>query len=118
MAIRWRSYLRVRVRNTLLILAFPPPLTLAQPTPPHQDPIHFRDHTQVAAVACQLAAASRPLKMRTRCRVEAFAETSTEYIVRIRETPLAPKASLEFPRSEVRLQKDGTGAVLTRAPEL
>jgi hypothetical protein len=32
--------------------------------------------------------------------------------------PLTPTTTLDFPRSEVRLEKDGTGAVLTRTPEL
>lgn len=115
---RWGPRIRAHLLSMLLLPTITAPLSVAQASPPRQKAVHFRDNTHVAEVACQVAAASRPLRTRTRCRVEAFSETATEYIVRIREIPLAPATSLEFPRSEVRLEKDGTGAVLTRIPEL
>jgi hypothetical protein len=111
-----------RARAHLLILLLVPTITappsFAQASPPRPKALRLRDSTHVAAVACEVAAATRPKSTWARCRVEAFWETPAEFIVRLREIPLSPTTKLDFPRSEVRLQKDGTGAVLTRIPEL
>ena len=115
---RWGPPARAHLLILFLISTITAPRSFAQVSPPHPKALHFRDSTHVAAVACEVAAAARPKSTRTRCRVEAFRETPGECIVRLREIPLAPAAELDFPRSEVRLQKDGTGAVLTRIPEL
>jgi hypothetical protein len=115
---RWGPRARAHLLILLLIPTITAPPSFAQASPPHPNALHFRDSTHVAAVACEVAAATRPKGTRTRCRVEAFRETSTEFIVRLWEIPLAPTTELDFPRSEVRLQKDGSGAVLTRFPEL
>ena len=115
---RWGPRARAQFPNLLLILTLTAPPSFAQASPPRQKALHFRDSTHVAAVACEVAASTRPKGTRTRCRVEAYRETPGEFIVRIREIPLDPTPGLEFPRSEVRLRKDGTGAVLTRIPEL
>lgn len=115
---RWGPRARAHCPNLLLILTLTAPPSFAQASPPRQKALHFRDSTHVAAVACEVAASTRPKGTRTRCRVEAFRETPTEFIVHLREIPLTPTPTLDFPRSEVRLEKDGTGAVLTRVPEL
>lgn len=115
---RWGPRARAHFPNLLLILTITAPPSYAQASPPRARGLHFRDSTHVAAVACEVAAAARPKSTRTRCRVEAFRETSSEFILRLREIPLSPTTTLDFPRSEVRLEKDGTGAVLTRTPEL
>jgi hypothetical protein len=114
----WGPRARAHLRILLLIPTTTAPPSFAQASPPHPKALHFRDSTHVAAVACEVAAAARPKGTSTRCRVEAFRETPGEFIVRLLEIPLAPPRELDFPRSEVRLQKDGTGAVLTRIPEL
>ena len=115
---RWGSPARAHLLILLLIPTITAPPSFAQASPPPPKALHFRDSTHVAAVACEVAAATRPRSTRTRCHVETFRETPAEFIVRLREIPLAPTPELDFPRSEVRLQKDGTGAVLTRIPEL
>lgn len=115
---RWGPPARTHLLILSLISTITAPRSFAQVSPPHPKALHYRDSTHVAAVACEVAAATRPKGTRTRCRVEAFRETPTEFIVRLWEIPLAPTTELDFPRSEVRLQKDGTGAVLTRIPEL
>jgi hypothetical protein len=115
---RWGPPARAHLLILLLISTSTAPPSFAQVSPPHPKALHFRDSTHVVAVACEVAAATRPKSTRTRCRVEAFRETPAEFIVRLREIPLTPTTKLDFPRSEVRLPKDGTGAVLTRIPEL
>jgi hypothetical protein len=77
---------------------------------------YLRDSAQVASVACELAGSTRPKEVRTRCHVLTFRETAREFVVRVRETPVADD-TIEFPLSEVRLHKDRRGAVLTRMPE-
>jgi hypothetical protein len=52
--------------------------------------------------------------MGTACRIEAYQETPSEFIVRIREVPPAGEGVLDFPISEVRLTKDGANAVVSR----
>jgi hypothetical protein len=102
----------------LFTLTVPASPSFAQASPTPHKALQFLDSTHVAAVACQVAAATRPKGTGARCHVEAIGQTPSEFIVRIRETPLAPTTTLDFPRSEVRLRKDGTGALLTRMPEL
>jgi hypothetical protein len=52
--------------------------------------------------------------MGTSCRIEAYQETPSEFIVRIRQVPPAGGRFLDFPISEVRLTKDGANAVVSR----
>jgi hypothetical protein len=115
---RWGPRARAQLLILLLLPTITAPPSFAQASPPRPNALHFRDSTHIAAVACEVAAATRPTRTRARCRVEAFRETPAGFIVRLREIPLTPTTKLDFPRSEVRLQKDGTGAVLTRIPEL
>jgi hypothetical protein len=106
--------------RTLFPLAFLPltahPLA-AQAAQPAVS-IWLHDSVSAAAVACQVAQAPRPKDVRTRCLVEALEDTGTEYVVRIRERSADSGRALPYPRSEVRLRKDRTTAVLTRIPEL
>jgi len=110
--------------NFLIILIFPAALALTASRTAEQivssttHSLQVRDSAHVAFTACEIAAAVRSPSTPTRCRVESLRETRREFIVRLRETLLRPGATLDYPRSEVRLQKDGTGAVLTRIPQL
>jgi hypothetical protein len=78
----------------------------------------LRDSLTVARVACQVAQSVRSPLTHTHCFIERFRETPHEFVVRVRELPDAPRNTLAFPRSEVRLRKDRGEAVLTRVPEL
>jgi hypothetical protein len=77
----------------------------------------LRDSVTVARVACQVAQATRSPRTKTMCYVEAFRDTANEFILQLRERPTSLPDTLTFPRSEVRLRKDRTEAVLTRRPE-
>jgi hypothetical protein len=101
----------------LLLCTITAPPTFAQASRPPRHALHFRDSSQVAAVACEIAGTARPRGRPTNCQVVAYQETPTAFILRLRETPLTPTTRLDFPRSEVRLEKDGSGAVLTRSPD-
>jgi hypothetical protein len=77
----------------------------------------LRDSLAAARVACQVAQATRSPSTKTMCYVEAFRDTGSEFVLQLRERPTNPPDTLTFPRSEVRLWKDRTEAVLTRIPE-
>ena len=113
---RWGPPARAHLLILFLVSTIEATPSSAQVSSPHPKALHFSESTHVAAVACEVAAAARPKGTPTRCRIRAFRETPGEFIVRLLEIPLAPTTELDFPRSEVRLLKDGTGAVLTRIP--
>ena len=110
---RWGSLVAISASLTFTA----PPLT-AQSTPPADPLTSLGDSSHVAAVACDIASATRPPRARTDCHVVAFRETAAEFIVRVRGTPVGLTRSIDFPLSEVRLHKDQTRAVLIRVPEL
>lgn len=76
------------------------------------------DSLYAAATACEVVQDLRPETERHGCVVEAFQETPTEYILRVRE--LAPPGArpLVFACSEVRLHKTDGSVIVKRVPEL
>lgn len=73
-----------------------------------------RDSIRAVGVACELLTEFPQHPVGTTCRIEAYRETPSEFIVRIREVPPDGASSLDFPISEVRLTKDGGNAVVSR----
>ena len=114
---RWGPRVRAHLLTLLLLPTMTTPLSVAQASPPHQKSLHYRENAHVAAVACQVTAAARPLRTRTRCRVEAIRETPTDYVSGFARRHCLQSRVSSSRGSEVRLLKDGTGAVLTRIPE-
>jgi hypothetical protein len=70
------------------------------------------------AIACAVAQSLRRAAERYRCRVERYAETSTEYIVRVFEDAAPGAPPLVLSHSEVRLEKRERSVIVTRSPEL
>jgi hypothetical protein len=66
------------------------------------------DSTSAVRTACKIVQALRAESEHTQCRVESFRETSTDYIVRVRETAPPGSNALVFPHSEIRFQKSAT----------
>jgi hypothetical protein len=73
-----------------------------------------RDSIRAVGVACELVAEFPEQPVGTSCRIEAYRETPSEFIVRVRGVPPDGERSLDFPVSEVRLTKDGANAVISR----
>jgi hypothetical protein len=87
----------------------------AQAPPATAPPI--ADSAQAVATACAVAQALRGAADRYRCRVERYAETPTEYIIRVREETPPGAPPLEFSQSDVRLQKTERSVLVSRVPE-
>jgi hypothetical protein len=77
-----------------------------------------RDSVRAVGMACELLTQVTQHPAGTSCRIEAYHETLTEIIVRIRQVPDAGADPVDFPISEVRLTKDGANAVVSRFPTL
>ncbi|HET6579035.1 MAG TPA: hypothetical protein VFG66_11955 [Gemmatimonadales bacterium] len=101
---------------TAVALLAPAPVAAQEPSPAAAPPI--ADSAQAVATACAVAQGLRPAAERYRCQVDRYAETSTEYIVWVREDPAPGASPLVFSRSEVRLNKTEPLVIVTRAPEL
>lgn len=77
---------------------------------------HVRDSARAVTTACEVVQALRPPADRHRCRIVSFRDTSTEYVVRVREDTPPNTKPLAFNRSEVRLAKTGRSVIVTRVP--
>jgi hypothetical protein len=76
------------------------------------------DSAHAVATACAVVQSMRPAAERYRCRMERYAETPTEYVIRVREEAPPGSAPLVFGQSEVRLSKSESSVIVTRIPEL
>jgi hypothetical protein len=111
-----RCWLRAIGTALVAAVAFVP-ASSAQAAPARAAP-PIADSAQAVAVACAVAQALRRAAERYRCRVERYAETPTEYIVRVIEDAAPGAPPLMLSRSEVRLEKRERSVIVTRAPEL
>jgi hypothetical protein len=73
------------------------------------------DSGWASGAACRVVLSLRQDPRRFRCAVEAYEETATEYVIRVREMSLSG-ARPPFHRSTVRLQKPAI--TVTRVPDL
>jgi len=118
----WRFRSRQPPRRVVLALVCAlmllPSVSTAQATPAR--PLPVTDSAHAVTTACAVVQAIRPAAQRGRCRclVERYRETSTEYIVRVREQALSGAPRLDFEQSEVRLSKTEPSVTVTRVPEL
>jgi hypothetical protein len=111
-----RRWLRAIGTALVAVVAFVP-VSSAQAAPdPAAPPI--ADSAQAVAIACAVAQSLRRAAERYRCRVERYAETSTEYIVRVFEDAAPGAPPLVLNHSEVRLEKRERSVIVTRSPEL
>jgi hypothetical protein len=76
------------------------------------------DSAQAVAVACAVVQGLRRAAERYRCRVERYAETSGEYVIRVREDAATGSAPLDLSHSEVRLSKTTPSVTVSRVPGL
>lgn len=88
---------------------------------PRAAPETVADSAHAVAIACSVVGALRPVTGRYRCRVESYAETSTEFVLRLREqapSGAVPPVFAEFAEFEVRLHKSEPSVIVTRVPDL
>jgi hypothetical protein len=93
------------------------PLTGQQAAPGH-GAASQEDSLQAVRLACRVVRALRPPAPPARCEVEAFSETAAEYVIRLVEVPIAGAKPLEFPRSEVHIEKNERTVTVIRVPEV
>ena len=74
------------------------------------------DSSWASGAACEVVLSLRQEPRRYRCAVEAFKETPTEYVIRVREVALDGALPPPLHRSTVRLQKPSV--TVTRVPDL
>jgi len=97
----------------ILFFAFPP-RAVAQA----RAALPATDSASAVATACRVIVAIAPAARATRCVIERYRETATEYVIRLRELPAPGAKAPVFPRSEVRLSKREPSVTVTREPEL
>ena len=85
---------------------------------PRVAPRPVADSAHAVATACSVVGALRPGTERYRCRVESYAETSTEFVLRLREQAPSGGVPPVFAESEVRLNKSEPSVIVTRVPDL
>ena len=104
--------------SALAVVGFLIPASLAAQATPGAAAQPIADSAHAVAAACAVAQALRAAAERSRCQVDRYTETPTEYVVWVREAPAPGAPPLVFSRSEVRLNKTEPSLILTRVPEL
>jgi hypothetical protein len=76
------------------------------------------DSSRAVAAACKVVQSLREKPGGYRCYVEAFKETATEYIVRVREVPRDGTLPSVRSRSTVQIRKTEPSVTVTQVPDL
>jgi hypothetical protein len=76
------------------------------------------DSAHAVATACTVVLALSESADRYRCRVEAYQETPTEFVVRVHEQALAGARPPVYAHSVVRLSKVEPSVTVLRVPQL
>jgi hypothetical protein len=103
----------------LVVIAVPLPVSAAaQIKTPTSSQTSIRDSASAVRTACAIMEALRLPDLKATCLFESYKETPTEYVVKVREQPPPGAPPLQFPHSEVRLDKMGHAATVTRTSGL
>ena len=100
----------------LVVIVVPLPSAAAQIKHPTSSQTSVRDSISAVRTACAIVEALRLPNLKASCLFESYKETPTEYVVTVREQSPPGAPPLQFPHSEVRLDKTGNAATVTRTP--